>query len=244
MKTLHFKSPCFAFVRKQRGAAERKVFTRVSFPRKRESKIRGKMKVKGYYFITDAGLSKHGNASDCREAMKAGVKIVQYRNKTGSTREMYEEALELRRICSKAIFLINDRIDIALAVNADGVHLGQDDMDCKIARKILGKKSIIGVTAHSINEAIKAQKEGASYIGLSPIFETTTKSDAGIPAGIKLIEQAANKISIPIVAIGGINLENVKQVIEAGANAFCAISCVITKNNVAEEIKKLQRLFK
>jgi len=201
------------------------------------------MKIKGYYFITDSGLSKHGNKSDCCEAMKAGVKIIQYRNKNGSTKEMYEEALELRRICSKAIFLINDRIDIALAVNADGVHLGQDDMDCKIARKILGKKKIIGVTAHNIKEAIKAEREDASYIGLSPIFETATKLDAGIPAGIKLIEQTMKKISIPIVAIGGINLENAKQVINAGADSICAISCVITKNNVAEEIKKFQKLF-
>jgi len=201
------------------------------------------MDIKGYYFITDEKLSKHGNASDCRAAMKSGVKIVQYRNKNGSTKEMYREALSLRKICSKAIFLINDRIDIAIAVGADGVHLGQDDLDFRIARKLLGKKSIIGITAHNIKEALKAEKDGATYVGLSPIFQTTTKIDAGIPAGIKLIKQVKKKISIPIVAIGGINFSNADQVIKAGADSICAISCVVTKENVTVEIMKFQRLF-
>lgn len=201
-------------------------------------------KIEGYYFITDNLLSKAGNLQDARSAVKAGVNVIQYRNKNGSTRELYEEALKLRAICKKSIFLINDRIDIALAVGADGVHVGQDDMPCKLARKILGKGKIIGVTAHNVAEAEKAEQEGASYIGVSPVFATGTKSDAGKPVGIGLIKEIKKRVNIPLVAIGGINLENAFQVVEAGADGLCAISAVITKNDVVAEIRKFQGLFR
>jgi len=200
--------------------------------------------MKGFYFITDAHLSRAGNMSDVRDALKAGVKVVQYRDKEASTRGMFEEALKLRRICRKAVFLINDRVDIALSVNADGVHLGQDDLSYGVARKLLGRNKMIGVTVHSLKEAKEAQRLGADYVSISPIFATQTKLDAGFPKGIVLIKEIRKHIRIPIAAIGGINLSNARGVIEAGADALCAISAVVAKRNLRGEIEKFQTLFK
>lgn len=200
--------------------------------------------LKGYYFITDSALSRAGNLSNVKDAIAAGVKVVQYRDKQAKTKQMYEEALRLRSICKNILFLVNDRLDIALSVDADGVHLGDNDLSYSTARRLLGKKKIIGLTAHSLNEAKEAQKAGADYIGVSPIFATETKIDAGKPRGIDLIRKIRNQVSIPIIAIGGINLFNAKEVIQAGADGICAISAVITKPDVKKEIEKFQALFK
>lgn len=197
----------------------------------------------GYYFIIDSELSRAGNISDVRNAIKAGVKFVQYRNKCADTKQMYEEAKKLRHLCRRAKLIINDRVDIALAVNADGVHLGQDDMPFETARKLLGKNKIIGVTVHTVRQAQAAKKLGADYLGVSPIFATSTKKDAGKPRGINLIKQIKKHVSIPLVAIGGINLKNAKDVVAAGGDGLCAISSVITKHNVRREIEKFQKLF-
>lgn len=200
--------------------------------------------MKGYYFITDKKLSRRGNLSDVKSAVKAGVKIVQYREKNADTREMYEEALKLRKICKTAAFLINDRVDIALAVGADGVHLGQSDMPYSLARKLLGKNKIIGVTVHNLKEARLAQRLGADYVGVSPVFKTKTKPDAKNPVGIRLIKKIKQHVSLPVVAIGGINLANAKDVISSGADYVCAISAVITRKNVRQEIERFNSLFK
>ena len=199
--------------------------------------------MKGYYFITDSGLSRAGNASDVRQAVDCGVEVVQYRNKNAETREMFEEAIRLREICEDALFLINDRIDIALAAEADGVHLGQSDMPISEARRLLGPEKIIGLTVHNIAEALEAERLGADYLGVSPIFQTATKKDAGKPAGIALIEEIRRRVEIPLVAIGGINHANAADVIRAGADGVCAISCVVAKENVRLEIRKFQDLF-
>jgi thiamine-phosphate pyrophosphorylase len=200
--------------------------------------------VKGYYFITDSSLSFAGNINDVKQAEACGVCVVQYRNKNAETREMYEEALRLREICRNTLFLINDRIDIALAVDADGVHLGQSDMPYRAARKMLGPKKIIGITVHNLSEAMEAQRLGANYLGVSPIFQTATKSDAGKPAGIALIEEIRAQVDIPLIAIGGIDLANASEVIKSGADGLCAISAVVSKESVGEEIRKFQELFK
>ena len=199
--------------------------------------------MKGYYFITDSRLSRAGNISDVMEAAACKVEAVQYRNKNAETRVMYEEALHLREICRDLTFLINDRIDIALAVGADGVHLGQTDMPCKTAREMLGEEKIIGVTVHNLFEALVAKRDGADYLGVSPIFQTATKSDAGKPAGIALIEEIRRKVDIPLIAIGGINLSNAPEVIGAGADGLCAISCVVESDDVSAQIKRFQDLF-
>ena len=197
----------------------------------------------GYYFITDAGLSRRGNISDVKNALAAGVKIIQYRNKNAAARQMYEEALKLRKLCKGRILLINDRLDIALAVGADGVHLGQKDLPYQIARKILGRKKIIGLTVHNLKEARQAQRWGADYIGVAPVFPTNTKSDAVRAVGIKLIREIKARLSIPVVALGGVNLSNAKDIIRAGADGLCAISAVVTKKDVRAQIQKYQRLF-
>ena len=201
--------------------------------------------MKGYYFITDSLLSRAGNRSDVHAAVSSGVEVVQYRNKNADTREMYLEALELARICRAggSLFLINDRLDVALAVEADGVHLGQTDMPCTRARKLLGRERVIGVTVHNLAEAMQAEEEGADYLGVSPIFSTSTKKDAGRPAGIRLIEEIREQVSLPLVAIGGINHSNAPEVIRAGADCLCAISCVVAEENVSGRICRFQELF-
>jgi thiamine-phosphate pyrophosphorylase len=200
--------------------------------------------VKGYYFITDSKLSRAGNFNDVSMAVACGVSVVQYRNKNAKTREMYEEAVRLREICRDTLFLINDRVDIALAVNADGVHLGQSDMPCEAARKLLGGEKIIGITVHNLAEAVQAEGIGADYLGVSPIFQTATKPDAGKPAGISLIEEIRANVDIPLIAIGGIDHSNAIDVIRAGADGLCAISSVVAKEDVNAEIKKFQDSFR
>ena len=188
------------------------------------------------YFINDSSLSKKSNTDDIRAAIRAGAKIVQYREKQKTTKDMVEEAGKIKNICQDTLLLINDRIDICLAVDADGVHLGQGDMPYEMARKILGGR-IIGITAHNIEEAIEAEKKGADYIGLSPIFETKTKPDAGKPSGIRLIEDEKKKVGIPMVVIGGLNKGNIASVINAGADSCAVISAIITKDDVEKEAK-------
>lgn len=200
--------------------------------------------IKGYYLITDDGISKKGNLSDIKDAVEAGVSVVQYRSKLYNTESMLREAKTLGKICKgKALFIINDIVGVALSVDADGVHVGQGDMPYETARKLLGKNKIIGVTVHNLGEAIRAEKKGADYLGVSPIFSTTTKDDAGKPCGTGLIREIKKNCGIPIVAIGGIDLSNAGEVVAAGADAICAISAVVAKDDVRGEIGKFQRLF-
>lgn len=200
--------------------------------------------IKGYYFITDADLSRRGNVSDVRNAVEAGVNIVQYRSKLDDTDHMLEEAMELKDICAgRAIFIVNDRVEVALLVGADGVHIGQGDTPYETARGLLGKDKIIGITVHDLKEAMLSEKEGADYLGVSPVFPTTTKKDAGSPCGVRLIREIKKHCKIPVTAIGGITLDNAQEVVSAGADAICAISAVVTSEDVQKEIKKFQRLI-
>ncbi|HOL21388.1 MAG TPA: thiamine phosphate synthase [bacterium] len=197
------------------------------------------MEIKGFYFITDSTIAKKSVVDDVKAAVKAGVKIVQYREKNKSPRDMVVEALKIKEICKKrAIFLINDRIDIAMAIEADGVHLGQDDIPCIYARKLLGRDKIVGITVHNVEEAIKAEKDGANYVGVSPIFSTRTKKDAREPLGTKVLKEIKSRIGIPVVAVGGIDLTNLISVLEAGVDGISAVSAVITKDDVEEECRK------
>jgi thiamine-phosphate pyrophosphorylase len=201
--------------------------------------------VRGYYFITDQGLSAAGLLSDVGHAVAAGVQVIQYRNKESGTRTLYNEALLIKKICSGngARFIINDRIDIALAADANGVHIGQEDLPYEEARRLLGKGKIIGVTVHTVQEALIAEEMGADYLGVSPIFATATKPDAGDPCGVEGIKEIKRACTLPVVAIGGIHLGNVGNVIKAGADMVCAISAVVTKPDVTAEIRKFQKEF-
>ena len=200
--------------------------------------------MKGYYFITDSKLSRAGNVSDVQNAVAAEVEVVQYRRPDASTAELFAEAAVLRKLCHRTLFIVNDRVDIALAVQADGVHLGQKDLPLPAARKLLGQGKTIGLTVHSLAEARQAEAAGADYLGVSPIFTTQTKADAGPPAGIQLIQQIKSAVKIPLIAIGGINLANAPEVVRAGADGLCAISAVVSREDVRAEIEKFQRLFR
>lgn len=199
----------------------------------------------GYYLVTDSKLSKKGILSDVENALKAGCKIIQYRAKNKSTKDMIHEAKRIKKKCEgKAIFLINDRIDVALAVDSDGVHIGQDDIPFETAREIIGNEKIIGLTVHNLEESVEAEKIGADYIGLSPIFQTDTKKDAGTACGIATIKMVRKEVNLPIVAIGGINKENIGQVIKAGADAAVAISAVVCSDDVYKEVIDFNKIIK
>ncbi len=199
--------------------------------------------MRGYYFITDTGLSRAGNVCDVKNALAAKVRIVQYRAKEVGTRTMLAEAAALKQLCRDAIFLVNDRVDVALAVDADGVHLGQEDLPYETARELLGPEKIIGITVSTLEEALTAARQGADYLGVSPIFFTRTKPDAGSPAGLTLLRDIRNAVDVPLAAIGGITLTNAAEVIAAGADMICAISEVVTHPDVCDRVEKFQRLF-
>jgi len=152
-----------------------------------------------------------------QKACRSGAKVIQYRDKTSSRKEIVRIAKEIRKITKdyNCLFIINDFIDIAMIVNADGVHLGQDDIDTNGARKVLGNKFIIGISTHSLKQAIDAERSGADYIGCGPIFKTPTKENYE-PVGLQLLKDVLKKVNIPVVAIGGINSENILKISNSG----------------------------
>jgi thiamine-phosphate pyrophosphorylase len=170
------------------------------------------------------------------EAILGGVDIIQLRDKNSSKNDILEKAKKLRELTRKynVPFIVNDHIDIAIAVDADGVHLGQGDLPLIEARKVLGKEKIIGISTHHISEARKAEQDGANYIGVGPVFPTKSKKDVVDPVTTSYVRQVANEITIPFVAIGGIKLHNVEDVLLAGATRICAISEIVGSKNVQE----------
>jgi thiamine-phosphate pyrophosphorylase len=176
--------------------------------------------------------------------LTSGVQWVQFRAKEKSRLEIYEEAIRLRRLCKDydAVLIINDFVDIAVCVGADGVHLGQDDLPLKEARKIIGRDRIIGISAHSLKQAREAEKNGADYIGFGPVFPTLTK-EAGTPKGIEMLYEVKKQVNIPVVAIGGINLENVLSVLRTGVDAI-AVASAILHGAVEENARRFMHFLK
>ena len=182
-----------------------------------------------FYFITDPVLDKKTSATESvMQAIAGGARLIQYRDKVNSRRVMYENAKHLREITAQggASLIINDQIDLALAVSADGAHLGQNDLPIESARKMLGKNAIIGISTHTPEEAIAAALKGADYIGFGPIFKTKTKSDSNPPTGIAPMVQISKQVKIPLYAIGGIAQTDLPAIFDAGANGVAAISAV------------------
>lgn len=206
--------------------------------------MKSKNGIRGFYFITDSILSRKGIVDDMGAAIRGGARVVQYREKNRNLVDFLMEAFTLKRMCDEkeVLFLINDSVSATLLTDSDGVHLGQDDMPLEKAREILGDK-IIGVTAHNLEEALEAEREGADYVGLSPVFQTKTKQDAGPAAGLDLIRKVKQKVSIPCVAIGGINESNVDSVIKAGADSISAISATVPMDDVELAVKAFARKF-
>ena len=205
---------------------------------------RGMLREMDFYLVTDSGLSSHGTLFDVVAALREGCSIVQYREKEKSTREMVAEAIQLKELCAgRALFIVNDRLDVAQASEADGVHIGQDDMPFEIARRIMGPGRIIGLTVHDAAEAREAQRLGADYVGLSPIFETGTKKDAGRACGVGVVAEVRRVVSLPIVVIGGITKSNAASAIEAGADAAAAISAVVCADDPAGEVREFRKII-
>jgi thiamine-phosphate diphosphorylase len=198
------------------------------------------------YVITDQTLSRgRSNSEIVEKAILGGAKIIQLRDKTSSTKVLIEEGLKLRGITQRggAIFIVNDRVDVAYAVDADGVHLGQDDYPAKTARKWLGKHKIIGVSAGNVDEAIQSEKDGADYIAVGSIFSTSTKPDAGDAVGLEFISLVKKRVTVPLVAIGGISEKNIAQVAQAGADCAAVISAVVGADNIESATRRLVELF-
>lgn len=168
------------------------------------------------------------------ESLLGGADVIQLRDKTGSKRDILRKAKALRSLTRKygALFIVNDHIDIALAADADGVHLGQDDLPLAEARNILGPGKIIGISTHSIEQAREAERGGADYIGVGPVFPTRTKADVTDSVSVSYVRQASAEIRIPFVAIGGIKLHNVDEVLAAGATRICAVSEIVGSADV------------
>ncbi|MEO0292838.1 MAG: thiamine phosphate synthase [candidate division WOR-3 bacterium] len=190
----------------------------------------------GAYVITSGNHLKVA-----QEACEGGVRIVQYRDKESSRKNMLTIAEEIRKITRKynSLFIVNDFIDIALLSKADGVHLGQDDIPITRAREITPSHFIIGISTHSLEEALQAEKEGASYIGIGPVFSTPTKNY--LPIGLSVVKKVIEKVNIPVVAIGGINLENINTLIRIGVKNVAMLRAF--QENTREKVKKVNSLL-
>lgn len=179
------------------------------------------------------------------EVLKGGAKAVQLREKDLSSRDLYETAYELRKLTSRygARLFINDRIDIALVVGADGVHLGNSSIPVHRARKILGENRLIGVSCHNTISAINAQEKGADFITFGPVYYTPSKAVYGDPVGVDRLAEITGLLRIPVFALGGVTRNNTRQVIEAGAHGISLISAVMAAEDPREETKTLLALF-
>ncbi|HEY3284028.1 MAG TPA: thiamine phosphate synthase [Armatimonadota bacterium] len=203
--------------------------------------------VEGVYVITGAGLwPGRGHADLARAAVEAEASLLQLRQKEGSTAELLRIAEELRQITlgTPTRFIVNDRVDIALAVGADGVHLGDEDLPVHHARRLMGPSAIIGASVATEQEVREAETDGASYLGVGPIYATGTKSDAGDEVGLEQIRRFRAITRLPIVAIGGITASRAAEVGAAGANGIAVISAVAAAESPLRAILELLAAFR
>jgi thiamine-phosphate pyrophosphorylase len=185
----------------------------------------------GLYVITDAHLQRHRSHDEiAAAALAGGARIIQLRDKSTDAGMLLPAARAIRERCrgAGALFIINDRIDLALAAGADGVHLGQTDLPVEIARRILGSERLIGVSVENVVQVRRAEAEGADYLGVGPVYGSATKADAGAPVGPAQIRDFSAATTLPIVAIGGITLERVPEVLAAGAASTAVIGAVVS----------------
>ena len=202
-------------------------------------------KLKGLYAITDSKLMGSDLISKTEQAILGGINILQYRNKTASLEQQEQEALKLAQLCKKnnVLFLINDNVELALKVNADGVHLGQEDTSLQQARKLLGNDKVVGVTCHNkIELAEEAQEKGADYVAFGRFFNSETKPSAP-PAEISLINESKNVISIPIVAIGGITQEVAPRLLEEGADMLAVIHGIFGQDDILSATRQFVEII-
>ncbi len=179
------------------------------------------------------------------QALAAGVMFYQYRSKTGDRKSVYETSLRLASLArdAGATFIVNDHADLAQAVDADGVHLGQDDLPIEQARKVLGPGKVIGISTHSLAQAREAEQQGADYIGFGPMFPTATK-DAGVTQGLETLRIIRRSIGIPIIAIGGITHTTVTEVVRAGADGVAVISALLSAPDIQQSSEDMLRIMR
>ena len=196
------------------------------------------------YLVTDESCLQGRALLDCvREALEGGVTLVQYRAKTASSADMYNKALQLKALCDsfKVPLIINDRLDIVMAVGAAGVHLGQDDLPCAVARRILGEEYLIGVSAHNPAEARAALQSGADYLGCGAVFGTATKADVK-KLGTDGLESICREKGLPVVGIGGVTADNYREVRAAGADGAAIVSGILAQPDIRATVRAIARV--
>ena len=196
------------------------------------------------YLVTDNSEDVDKFLNTIEEAIKGGVTVVQIREKTADTLDFYNLALKVKEITTKydVPLIVNDRVDIALAIDADGVHVGQSDMPCDVTRKLIGQNKILGVSAATVKEAKKAENDGADYIGTGAVFPTATKDDADSVTKDEL-KEIVESIDIPVVAIGGINLNNARELNGTGIAGLSVVSAIMSSDNPKKSSQELLNIF-
>ncbi|WP_334304969.1 thiamine phosphate synthase [Peptacetobacter sp.] len=198
------------------------------------------------YAITDRHwLNGRTLSQQVRECLEGGATIIQIREKKLSEEEFLEEAKEIQSLCKEfnVPFIVNDNINIAAKIKADGVHVGQEDMDAKKVRTMLGENAILGVSASTVEEALKAEKDGADYLGVGAVFNTSTKDDAD-SVSFDTLKEICNSVSIPVVAIGGISASNILELKGSGIDGVSVISAIFASDDIKEATKNLKELAK
>ncbi len=196
------------------------------------------------YLVTDKSDDVEKFLNTIEEAIKGGVTVVQIREKTAETLDFYNLALKVKKITTEynVPLIINDRVDVALAIDADGVHVGQSDMPCDVTRRLIGDDKILGVSAATVDEAQKAQKDGADYIGTGAVFPTATKDDA--PSITKDdLKEVVKSIDIPVVAIGGINHDNASELNDTGIAGLSVVSAIMSADDPKKSSEELLKIF-
>jgi thiamine-phosphate pyrophosphorylase len=199
----------------------------------------------GLYVITDEAAA-HGlsHVEIARRVAEGGADVIQLRDKARTGKDMLSVAVQIRQITrsSGTMFIVNDRLDLALASDADGVHLGQEDLPVTFARRVSPPRFIIGTSVRTVQEALIAETEGADYLALSPIFDTATKSDAGPGKGLERLKEIKSAVSIPVIAVGGIGKGNVRQVMDAGADGVAVISAIVGQKDIVKATAEMRSL--
>jgi len=198
------------------------------------------------YLITDRKLIPHSSSltDAVEDALKAGVKAVQLREKDLPVRELLALAYRMREVTTRysAMLFINDRVDIALCTEADGVHLGRSGIPVHAARKLAGRRLLIGASTHHLEEALAAEREGADFITFGPLYDTPSKRKYGEPVGLGALHTVSEQISLPVLGIGGITTGRVKEVLNAGARGVALISGILGEADIEGAAKKYLRI--
>ncbi len=210
-------------------------------------KTGGGVKISSYrlYVILDR-KSQRGRSflETARAAIKGGADVIQLRDKELSAKELIRQGAPVRELTrqTETLFIVNDRLDVAVALRADGVHLGQDDLPIDAAKRIIGPKVLIGKSSHSLEQALEAEREGADYIGVGPVFATPTKPSY-LPVGLRLVKEVSERIKIPFIAIGGVDIENIQQVLDSGAVNVAVVRSVAGAENIEQSARELKEIM-